>query len=128
MYHMKKIIALLLLCFVITNCEKDDICSADTGTTPKLILRFYDIADEEETKFMLEKQISSKSQLPELSRFDPQALAKCMRPGQVCKLERESSTALFYEFKRRGYPTLSGNDLRDFFLPLQVSRTSLRFL
>jgi hypothetical protein len=47
---MKKIIALLLLCFVITNCEKDDICSSDTGTTPKLILRFYDISDEDETK------------------------------------------------------------------------------
>jgi hypothetical protein len=47
---MKKIIALLLLCIAVTNCEKDDICSSDTGTTPMLILRFYDITDQEQTK------------------------------------------------------------------------------
>jgi len=39
-------------------------------------------------------------QLPEISRFDPQALAKCLRPGQVCKFERESSSALFYDYYR----------------------------
>ena len=44
--------------------------------------------------------IMDTKQLPEISRFDPQALAKCMRPGQVCKLERESSTALFYDYYR----------------------------
>jgi len=30
------------------SCEKDDICSADTLTTPKLILRFYDKASPDE--------------------------------------------------------------------------------
>ena len=44
--------------------------------------------------------IMDTKQLPEISRFDPQALAKCMRPGQVCKLERESYTALFYDYYR----------------------------
>jgi len=44
--------------------------------------------------------IMDTKQLPEISRFDPQALAKCMRPGQVCKLERESSSALFYDYYR----------------------------
>jgi DNA-directed RNA polymerase subunit H (RpoH/RPB5) len=44
--------------------------------------------------------IMNTKQLPEISRFDPQALAKCMRPGQVCKFERESSTALFYDYYR----------------------------
>ena len=44
--------------------------------------------------------IMDTKQLPEISRFDPQALAKCMRPGQVCKFERESSTALFYDYYR----------------------------
>lgn len=39
-------------------------------------------------------------QLPEISRFDPQALAMCMRPGQVCKFKRESSTALLYDYYR----------------------------
>lgn len=44
--------------------------------------------------------IMDTNQLPEISRFDPQALAMCMRPGQVCKFERESSTALFYDYYR----------------------------
>jgi DNA-directed RNA polymerase subunit H (RpoH/RPB5) len=44
--------------------------------------------------------IMNTKQLPEISRFDPQALAMCMRPGQVCKFKRESSTALFYDYYR----------------------------
>lgn len=44
--------------------------------------------------------IMDTNQLPEISRFDPQALAMCMRPGQVCKFERESATALFYDYYR----------------------------
>lgn len=44
--------------------------------------------------------IIDTTQLPEISRFDPQALALCMRPGQICKFERESSTALFYDYYR----------------------------
>ena len=44
--------------------------------------------------------IMDTKQLPEISRFDPQALAKCMRPGQICKFQRESSTALFYDYYR----------------------------
>src|SRR6056300_894368 len=44
--------------------------------------------------------ISDTKQLPEISRFDPQALVMCMRPGQVCKFKRESSTALFTDYYR----------------------------
>ena len=47
---MKKIIVLILILSVFISCEKDDICSAETSTTPMLILRFYDIANEEEIK------------------------------------------------------------------------------
>ena len=39
-------------------------------------------------------------QLPEISRFDPQALALCIRPGDVCKFIRNSSTALEYNYYR----------------------------
>lgn len=49
---MKKIIALLLLflLIIIPSCEKDDICAETTPTTPKLILRFFDIASQDDTK------------------------------------------------------------------------------
>ena len=38
--------------------------------------------------------------LPEINRFDPQALAMSMRPGQVGMLKRESVTALDYNYYR----------------------------
>lgn len=44
--------------------------------------------------------IKDLKQLPEISRFDPVALALCMRPGQVCKIKRTSSTALYYDYYR----------------------------
>lgn len=41
---MKKIITLLLLVtFSFSSCEKDDICDANTPTTPRLVIGFYDI-------------------------------------------------------------------------------------
>ena len=40
---MKKIISFLLLfAFGLSGCEKDDICDANTPTTPRLIISFYD--------------------------------------------------------------------------------------
>lgn len=48
---MKKISAFLLLLIIITfSCEKDDICAEITATTPKLIIRFYDNASQDDTK------------------------------------------------------------------------------
>jgi len=38
--------------------------------------------------------------LPEISRFDAQALAVGIRPGQVCSIERDSATAMSYEYFR----------------------------
>jgi DNA-directed RNA polymerase subunit H (RpoH/RPB5) len=40
------------------------------------------------------------TQLPEISRYDPMALAICLRPLQVCKLIRSSPTALHTEYYR----------------------------
>jgi len=58
------------------------------------------LTNTEEEKFMLEKQISSKSQLPEISRFDPQALVTCIRPGNICLIERSSITAMKTNYYR----------------------------
>lgn len=41
---MKKIILLVLaIACTFCGCEKDDICDADTITTPRLVISFYDI-------------------------------------------------------------------------------------
>jgi hypothetical protein len=41
---MKKIfLILLVLSVTFSSCEKDDICEETTGTTPKLIIEFFDV-------------------------------------------------------------------------------------
>lgn len=52
--------------------------------------------DELKAKYNLK----SLAQLPEISRFDPQALALCLRPGQVLELQRKSDTAMTYPYYR----------------------------
>jgi DNA-directed RNA polymerase subunit H (RpoH/RPB5) len=59
------------------------------------------ILDKESVEeLMVKYNIKDLKQLPEISRFDPVALAICMRPGEVCKIQRTSSTALYYDFYR----------------------------
>ena len=42
--NMKKIITLIILItFASSSCEKDDICDANTPTTPRLVIDFYNI-------------------------------------------------------------------------------------
>lgn len=48
-----KNLRLLVVFFIATitiSCERDDICAETTATTPKLILRLYDITSQEDTK------------------------------------------------------------------------------
>ncbi len=48
---MKKIILLVVLaCFSFSACEKDDICDANTPTTPRLVISFYNINTPELAK------------------------------------------------------------------------------
>jgi DNA-directed RNA polymerase subunit H (RpoH/RPB5) len=54
-----------------------------------------EILNEQEMEELKKTQnISSLQLLPEISRFDPQALAIALRPGQVAKFTRTSATAL----------------------------------
>lgn len=59
------------------------------------------IMEEDETKdFIAKYSLTSLKQLPEISRFDPLALAICMRPNQICEIERNSVTALHTKYYR----------------------------
>lgn len=66
----------------------------------KLVPSSKILNDEEVLALKTKFNIKTLKQLPEISRFDPQALAICLRPGQVCKFRRESETALFYDYYR----------------------------
>jgi DNA-directed RNA polymerase subunit H (RpoH/RPB5) len=59
------------------------------------------VLSEGETDIIIKKyNLKDKTQLPEISRFDPQAMALSMRPGQVYEFERDSSTAMKYKYYR----------------------------
>jgi len=65
------------------------------------LVPFVDILSDEKTKEVMAKfNIKSLQQFPEIGRFDPQALALSMRPGQVAKFTRKSITALESEYYR----------------------------
>ena len=52
------------------------------------------LSEGEAAELCAHYNLKSVVQLPEISRFDPQALAILLRPGQVCAIERDSATAL----------------------------------
>ena len=58
------------------------------------------LSDEEKSAFMKEKQIKDDTQLPEMSRFDAQALTIGIRPGQIVQFERNSITAMRTKYWR----------------------------
>ena len=58
------------------------------------------LTDDELKDLMVKYNIRDLSQLPEVSRFDPQSLAICLRPGQVCKYTRKSVASLEHDYYR----------------------------
>lgn len=48
----------------------------------------------EKEKVFQQYNITDPSQMPEISRYDPQALVMCIRPGEVCKITRKSPTSM----------------------------------
>jgi hypothetical protein len=92
---MKKIIALIIVLSVFISCEKDDICSADTGTTPMLVLRFYDIADEEETKAVPNLLVYGLNDVNEIVLFDHIGLTASNRDSIAIPLRTDANLTRF---------------------------------
>lgn len=69
---MKKLIGLIILiCCISFSCERDDICTLDTVTTPRLTIAFYSIENPEQQnpknifRFRV-KGIGNEETLPDL--------------------------------------------------------------
>ncbi len=62
---------LLSLCvlFAFLNCERDDICPEDVSTTPRLILEFYDISNQENIKNVSNLYVQGVGNVTPLSSF-----------------------------------------------------------
>jgi len=58
------------------------------------------LTKEELEPIKVKYNVASEKYFPEISRFDPQALALCVRPGEVIQIDRKSNTALFYTYYR----------------------------
>lgn len=58
------------------------------------------LTGEQLEQFKTKFSVKELSQLPEISRFDPQALVVGLRPGDVCEIERKSVTAMQYNYYR----------------------------
>jgi DNA-directed RNA polymerase I, II, and III subunit RPABC1 len=58
---------------------------------------------EEETTIRKKYNIVKDSELPEISRFDPVAMAIGMRPKQVCEIIRPSKTSIITKYYRLCY-------------------------
>jgi hypothetical protein len=58
---MKKIILLLfVLAFSFSGCEKDDICDANTVTTARLVISFYDVTNSSVLKNVTNLKITGE--------------------------------------------------------------------
>ena len=66
----------------------------------KLMPEVQVLTETQQAELMKTYNISNGEQLPEISRYDPMALAICMRPKQVCKLIRSSPTSMYYIYYR----------------------------
>ena len=81
---------------VIHNIKRLQFNILEHSLVPTCRVLTIDEVDILKRKFNLQ----STKQLPEVSRFDPQSLAICLRPGEVCKYDRKSVTAISTEYYR----------------------------
>ncbi len=66
----------------------------------KLVPTHRIISDDEVVNFKNKYKITDNSQIPDISRFSPVALALCMRPDEICEIIRPSNTAIDTPFYR----------------------------
>lgn len=66
----------------------------------KLVPQCRILTTEEVVVIKRQYNITDDNQFPKLSRFDPQALAICFRPGEVIELIRSSKTSCITKYYR----------------------------
>lgn len=94
--HIKYLFDRNDLFVVIHNIRRLQFNILEHSLVPKCSI----LETNEVDNFMNKFNIQSLKQLPEISRFDPQSLALCMRPGQIAKFSRKSITALETDYYR----------------------------
>lgn len=75
---------------VLHNLKRLQFNILEHSLVPKVSI----LTDREVESLKKQYVIETTKQLPEISRYDPQALAICLRPGKICKFLRHSPTCL----------------------------------
>ena len=68
--------------------------------THSLVPEMRAMNDTEIAELIQKYNLKNKNQLPQIRRFDPQALVLCLRPGNVVEITRDSITALKTKYYR----------------------------
>jgi DNA-directed RNA polymerase subunit H (RpoH/RPB5) len=92
--HMKYLYHRDEIFVVIHNMKRLQFNMLNHSLVPKMTI----LTEAEETEFMNTYKITDKTKIPEIS--DPQALALCIRPNKICRIERDSLTSLNYLYYR----------------------------
>lgn len=81
---------------VVQNIKRLQFNILEHDLVPKV-----DVLSNQEIEDMkLKYNIINLKNLPEISRYDAQATAICLRPGQICKFTRNSPTSMTTEYFR----------------------------
>jgi len=81
---------------VVMNIKRLQFNILNNYLVPKIEI----LSDDDVEELKKKHHIKQLTELPEISRFDPQALAICLRPGNICKFFRKSPTAMETEYYR----------------------------
>lgn len=65
-----------------------------------LVPKMRVMKEDETMQLMTKYNLKTKTQLPQIGRFDPSALALCLRPGDVIEITRDSITAMKTKYYR----------------------------
>ena len=107
---MKKIILLVLtIAFTFTSCEKDDICDANTITTSRLVISFYDINNPTVLKSVSDLKIIGEG-MTEGVTFDGSTLINGSTVSIPLKTDADATTFRFILNYGNSNPTLVNED------------------
>tara|TARA_Y100000816_G_C26098466_1_gene581720 strand:+ start:2153 stop:2818 length:666 start_codon:yes stop_codon:yes gene_type:complete len=122
LYKIEKLLSKDDILFIIHHCDPNDSCKTHLKhiwETDKYLISVIDIKrlgfnilkhehvskhiilnEEEDIEFRNKFNIKDELSIPQISRFDPVAQLIAMKPGNICKINRSSKTAINSEYFR----------------------------
>lgn len=112
---MKKIIllAVFLISLSFAGCEKDDICDANTVTTPRLVISFYDVTNSSVLKNVTNLKITGEG-MTEAVSFDGSTLINGSTVSIPLKTDADNTTFSLVLNSGNPNPALVNEDILKF--------------